>query len=105
SLIPVRCGQQARDRWVAKNGCQAAAPDVKPVLGGTCEYYKGCAPGAQVGFCLFNLPMGMRVNESYPGHGWSGGSKEGVANGGAFAVPETQSASELSWSFFKTYAW
>jgi hypothetical protein len=42
-------------------------------------------------------------NETYPGHAWSGGSKLGM--GSSFAIPETASASELSWSFFKLYAW
>ena len=28
-----------------------------------------------------------------------------VAGGANFAIPETESATELSWAFFKTYAW
>ena len=103
-LIPYTCGQQARDRWVAHNGCDATSPDVKMVTGGSCEYYKHCPADGQVAFCSFTIPPGMRT-ESFPGHAWSGGSKEGTANGAAFAIPETASATELSWSFFKQYAW
>jgi polyhydroxybutyrate depolymerase len=103
ALIPYSCGQQARDRWVQKNGCSAEAPDVKPVLGGSCEYYKGCPADGQVAMCSFNAPMTGTRNELYVGHAWSGGSK--VGTGAAFAIPETESASELSWSFFKQYAW
>jgi hypothetical protein len=28
-----------------------------------------------------------------------------VSTGASFAIPETESASELSWSFFKRFAW
>jgi poly(3-hydroxybutyrate) depolymerase len=100
-LIPYECGHKARDRWVAKNGCQLAAPDVKIVMGGSCEYYKGCPADGQVGFCSFMIPSGG--NDSFPGHAWSGGSEGGM--GAQFAIPQTESASELSWSFFKQYAW
>jgi polyhydroxybutyrate depolymerase len=102
-LIPFRCGQQARDRWLLKNGCSADAPDIKPVQGGSCEYYKGCPEGGQVTMCSFNVPMPSMSNEMYIGHGWSGGSKLGT--GAGFAIPGTESATELSWSFFKQYAW
>jgi poly(3-hydroxybutyrate) depolymerase len=103
ALIPYRCGQQARDRWVQKNGCTAEAPDVKPVQGGSCEYYKGCPADGQVAMCTFNVPMQSMGNEPYVGHGWAGGSKQGM--GASFAIPDVESASELSWSFFKQYAW
>lgn len=43
--------------------------------------------------------------ESLPGHAWSGGSKEGTSMGANYAIPETASATELSWSFFKKYTW
>jgi polyhydroxybutyrate depolymerase len=104
-LIPYACGTQARDRWTTLNKCQLAAPDVTMVQGGRCEYYKGCAPGGQVGMCSFTIPTGGVRNEAYAGHAWSGGSKDGVAMGAPFAIPETASASQLSWEFFKKYAW
>jgi len=103
-LIPYSCGTQARDRWLQKNGCQATAPDVTPVTGGRCEYYKGCMPGGQVAMCSFANPTGMR-SEPYAGHGWSGGSKMGASGGAPFAIPETASATQLSWEFFKKFAW
>lgn len=104
SLVPYRCGTQTRDRWLRRNGCQVNDPDVTMVQGGRCEYYKGCAPGGQVAMCSFASPGGDR-SELYPGHAWSGGSKAGSAGGGKYAIPETASAAELSWEFFKTYAW
>jgi polyhydroxybutyrate depolymerase len=104
ALIPYACGAQARDRWVAFNECQPMAPMVTPVNGGRCEYYAGCQPDGQVGMCSFMVPAGMRP-EPYPGHGWSGGSKQGSTGGADYAIPETESATELSWAFFKKYAW
>lgn len=101
ALIPYACGQKARDRWVARNGCSADAPDVQMVTGGSCEYYKGCPPDGQVAFCSFTIPSGG--NETFAGHAWSGGSKAGM--GSQFAIPQTESASELSIRFFKEYAW
>lgn len=100
-LIPYKCATQARDRWVEKNGCELEEPDVQTVSGGNCEYYKGCAQGGQVGFCTFTTPEGG--NESFRGHAWSGGSELG--SGAQFAIPQTESASELSFQFFKRYAW
>jgi poly(3-hydroxybutyrate) depolymerase len=103
-LIPYMCGQSARDRWVKQNGCQLDSPDVKMVNGGSCEYYKGCPADGQVAFCTFMSPAGMR-SEAFPGHAWSGGSKQGTSGGAAFAIPETESATQLGWNFFKQYAW
>jgi polyhydroxybutyrate depolymerase len=103
SLIPYSCGTQARDRWVARNGCQPLNPIVETVAGGRCEYYQGCAANGQVGMCTFTIPAGN--GGSYPGHAWSGGSKDGTSGGSAYAIPETASASELSWAFFRKYAW
>jgi poly(3-hydroxybutyrate) depolymerase len=40
---------------------------------------------------------------AFPGHAWSGGVTTGT--GAAYAMPETESATELSWDFFKIYAW
>jgi poly(3-hydroxybutyrate) depolymerase len=104
ALIPYMCGTQARDRWAALNKCQLDAPDVKQVQGGRCEYYKGCTPGGQVAMCSFTIPTGPRT-EPFAGHAWSGGSKDGVAMGASFAIPETASASTLGWEFFKMHAW
>jgi polyhydroxybutyrate depolymerase len=101
ALIPYMCGQQARDRWVARNGCSLAAPDVQMVNGGSCEYYKGCAADGQVAFCSFMIPSGS--NQAFAGHAWSGGSAMG--SGSQFAIPQTEDASELSFRFFKQYAW
>jgi polyhydroxybutyrate depolymerase len=104
SLVPYRCGTQARDRWLRRNECQASDPAVTAVEGGRCEYYKGCAEGGQVGMCSFTSPGGSR-SELYSGHAWSGGSKEGSAGGGQYAISTTASATRLSWEFFEKYAW
>lgn len=100
SLIPSRCGLQARDRWLELNKCQAEAPELQQVNGGSCEYYTGCQPDGQVGLCLFATPD-TSDSQTFRGHGWSGGSTQAAS----FAIPETESATELSWSFFKKYAW
>ncbi|HKU37982.1 MAG TPA: PHB depolymerase family esterase [Polyangiales bacterium] len=104
SLVPYRCGTQTRDRWLQQSGCSASDPQVRNVQGGRCEYYRGCEPDGQVGMCSFQTPDGERTERSF-GHAWAGGSKSGDAGGGAYAIPETASATELSWEFFKTYAW
>jgi poly(3-hydroxybutyrate) depolymerase len=104
TLVPYRCGTQTRDRWLQRNGCRADAPEVKTVEGGRCEYYKGCKPGGQVALCSFKNPAGDR-SEADAGHAWSGGSKEGQAGGARYAIPETASATTLSWEFFERYAW
>jgi polyhydroxybutyrate depolymerase len=104
-LIPYMCGTSARDRWLARNGCQAADPEIKMVTGGRCEYYKGCPANGQVAMCSFTNPTTGTRNEAFPGHGWSGGTKEGPSGGAPFAIPETESATQLSWDFFKKYAW
>jgi poly(3-hydroxybutyrate) depolymerase len=104
ALIPYTCGSQARDRWVALNHCAAAEPSVTSVKGGRCEHYSGCPSGGQVAMCTFTIPTGVR-SEPYAGHAWSGGSKQGSASSANYAIPETESATELSWAFFRTYAW
>jgi poly(3-hydroxybutyrate) depolymerase len=104
ALIPYMCGSKARDRWVERNGCQLDNPEVKTVKGGSCEYYKGCPADAQVAMCTFEIPAGQ-TNEQFAGHGWSGGAIDGPSGGHGFAVPETESATTLSWEFFKKYAW
>jgi len=103
SLISYTCATDARDKWVAKNGCTAANPDVTTVKGGTCEYYKGCPADGQVALCSFDEPVGGG-GETPTGHAWSGGSKAGP-QGAASAISQTESASELGWAFFKKYAW
>jgi polyhydroxybutyrate depolymerase len=87
-VIPVGCGKQARDRWVQHNGCDSQVENVS-VMGGHCEYSKGCPADGQVVLCLFD---GM-------GHGWAGGQ------GAVSSFPDFESASLLSWEFFKKYAW
>jgi polyhydroxybutyrate depolymerase len=86
-LIPVACGTEARQRWVAHNGCGTEVESVA-VMGGHCEYSKGCPADGQVALCLFD---GMD-------HGWAGGQ-------GSQGFPSYESASELGWAFFKKYAW
>lgn len=87
-LIPATCGEEARDRWAALNGCGQTTEN-RQVKNGHCEYSQGCPADGQVVLCLFD---GMD-------HGWAGGAE------GAYSFPDYESASELGWSFFKTYAW
>jgi poly(3-hydroxybutyrate) depolymerase len=103
ALIPTMCGEEARTRWVMHNGCSMDAPNVRMVQGGSCEYYKNCPADGQVAFCKFDIPMGGKRDEAFAGHAWSGGSDEGGGN--MFAIPETASATELGWAFFKEFAW
>jgi poly(3-hydroxybutyrate) depolymerase len=102
SLISYDCAVDARDKWVAKNGCTMADPDVTMVKGGKCEYYKGCPADGQVALCTFMVPDGG-AGETVAGHAWSGGMQTG--EGAGFAIPQTESATELGWAFFKQYAW
>jgi polyhydroxybutyrate depolymerase len=78
SVVAYSSGTSARDLWVKRNGCSSAVDSV-PILGGTCEYHKGCPAEAQVVFCKFD---GMD-------HKWAKGTYE---NG-----------SRLIWNFFKKY--
>ena len=100
-LIPTMCGTEARNRWVQRNGCEMGSPEVKMVKGGKCEYYK-CPADGQVAYCEFEIPAAER-SASFPGHAWSGGTKMGPS--AQFAIPDTESATELTWQFFKKYAW
>lgn len=59
-----------------------------PVMGGTCEWSRGCPANGQVVFCSF---QGM-------GHGWAGSLNPFALGGTQF-----ESATALMWSFFKTY--
>jgi polyhydroxybutyrate depolymerase len=81
------CGVQARDAWVAHNGCSSQVDKV-PVMGGTCKWNVGCPPHAQVVLCTFD---GM-------GHGWAGS-----INPFAFGGLEFESATGLMWRFFEEY--
>jgi polyhydroxybutyrate depolymerase len=88
TTIPQSCDDAARAQWVQKNGCASTAVS-KPVKGGHCEWSEGCPADGQVVYCLFD---GM-------GHAWAGG-----AAGQIESAPNYESATELSWSFFKNYA-
>jgi polyhydroxybutyrate depolymerase len=83
-LITVSCGIQARDLWVARNGCSTEF-DTVPILGGHCEWHRDCPEGGQVTLCLLD---GM-------GHVWSGG--EGTYGSG----PGYEDAAWLLWDFFR----
>jgi polyhydroxybutyrate depolymerase len=87
-LIPVSCGKEARDRWAERNGCGQTVEN-RSVKGGHCEYSVGCPADGQVVLCLFDNMD----------HGWAGGSQA------SFSFPDYESAAELGWSFFTTYAW
>ncbi len=82
TTVSVSCGADARDKWVARNGCDTAFDSVD-IKGGKCEWHRGCPEGAQVVYCSVS-----------GGHQWSGGS-------GLIGATGTESASELIWKFFK----
>jgi polyhydroxybutyrate depolymerase len=42
--VTVEQARQTRDAWVEKDGCHEHATD-------TCEWYRGCRDGAEVGYC------------------------------------------------------
>lgn len=92
-LIPYNCGKETRQRWVKRNGCSTEV-EVKPITNGSCEYHKGCPADGQVAFCTLN-----DMN-----HGWAGGPTEQVVvypdN-----YPKFESSTQVSWEFFKKYAW
>lgn len=87
-LIPPSCGKEARDRWATLNGCSQITEN-RPVKKGHCEFSVGCPADGQVVLCLFD---GMD-------HGWAGGASA------SYSFPDYESAAELGWSFFRTYAW
>lgn len=97
-LIEYGCGTKARDAWIARNGCQRDQPEVTLVQGGKCEHYRGCPADAQVAFCTFQIPSNHK-SDFLAGHAWSGGTQH------SYSIAETESAAELGWKFFKTYAW
>lgn len=81
--------------WAKKNGCQNTFSTVKNSGsgGGTgqCISYDGCPSDGQVELCTFD---GMD-------HCWAGG----VSDTAGDACPTYADATQLQWSFFKTYAW
>jgi polyhydroxybutyrate depolymerase len=78
SLINYRCGTQARDYWVDRNGCSPEY-DTWDVTGGQCQFHRGCPRDAPVVLCTF---YGMDHAWAYP--------------------PMYESSSLLIWSFFST---
>jgi polyhydroxybutyrate depolymerase len=88
-VVPVECGLETRQRWAEHNGCGGDV-EVREILGGACEYSRGCPPGGQVALCLFDQL----------GPSWAGGfGQDGTAN------PSFASAAELTWEFLQQYAW
>jgi len=79
----------AAARWAAHNGC-AATTTSHAVNNGTCVLWDGCPAGGQVELCTFNNM----------GHCWAGGIGVNV-----YACNGYESATELTWSFWKQYAW
>jgi polyhydroxybutyrate depolymerase len=82
--------------WAQKNGCQTTyttmANSGSGGGDGQCYLYDGCPAGGQVELCTFT---GM-------GHAWAGAADcpSCIGSGATYA-----SATQLEWSFFKTYAW
>ncbi len=90
-IIVPRCGDTARDKWVAHNGCSTDV-DIVQVQGGTCEWHRNCLPGGQVVYCSFD---GMI-------HGWAGRDCGAptclLPYGGG---PNYEDATRLVWDFFE----
>ena len=87
---PVPNVQPAAAAWAAHNGCGATTTS-RTVQGGTCVRYEGCPVGGQVELCTFDAM----------GHCWAGGP----SSAGVFACPSYESATQLQWQFWRTYAW
>ena len=95
---PAQAGYEASaSLWAAKNGCKSSSTPISTNGtgggNGTCFLYDACPADGQVELCTFN---GMS-------HCWAGGDSSG--DGAGSACPTYASATELEWSFFKTYAW
>lgn len=60
-----------------------------------------CVDG-QVAMCTFHNGL-LAGGELLAGHGWAGGAKP--FSGGSLSIPGPSSATEISWRFFKEYAW
>ncbi|HKP55973.1 MAG TPA: hypothetical protein VJV78_04610 [Polyangiales bacterium] len=76
SLINYRCGTQARDYWLDRNGCSPQY-DTWDFMGGQCQFHRGCPADAPVVLCTF---FGMDHTWAYP--------------------PMYDSSSLLIWAFF-----
>lgn len=50
-VVPLGAGQEARDEFVARNGCSD-----ETIVDGPCLVYQGCDPGAPVVWCEFEGP-------------------------------------------------
>jgi polyhydroxybutyrate depolymerase len=87
------CDDTARTQWVQKNGCSSSVTTTK-VKGGHCEWSQGCPKDGQVVYCLFD---GM-------GHAWAGGAADAGLYDSLSSAPDYESATRLSWNFFKQYA-
>ncbi len=83
ALIAPACGTEARDAWLAHNGCDATFVETA-VAGGTCQVHD-CPAGAQVTLCTFD---GMS-------HGWAGHVYSIYGGGASYA-----DATKLVWDFF-----
>jgi polyhydroxybutyrate depolymerase len=83
--------------WAQKNGCGTTYSTVtENGMGGgdgQCYVYDGCPSDGQVELCTFT---GM-------GHCVAGGSSDSAVQ--QFSCPTYASATQLQWTFFKTYAW
>jgi polyhydroxybutyrate depolymerase len=90
SALAVAGTEPAAKAWAEHNGCAATTTRVD-VSGGHCELWDDCPTGGQVELCTFD---GM-------GHCWAGGP----LSAGVYACPPYESATQLEWRFFKTYAW
>lgn len=75
-LINYRCGTQARDYWVDRNGCSPQY-DTWDFTGGQCAFHRDCPRDAPVVLCTFH---GMDHTWAYP--------------------PMWESSSVLIWAFF-----
>ena len=80
----------AATAWAQHNGCSTTTT-MRAVQGGHCMHYEGCPVGGQVELCTFDAM----------GHCWAGGN----AGSGIYACPAYEAATQLEWTFFKTYAW
>lgn len=78
SLIDYRCGTQARDYWIDRNGCSPEY-DTWDITGGQCQFYRGCPRDAPVVLCTY---YGLDHTWAYP--------------------PMYEFSTLMIWSFFST---
>lgn len=97
-IIPAACDDPnagsvtegaAAARWAAHNGC-AATSQTHAIENGKCTVWDQCPAGGQVELCTF----------TNMGHCWAGGVGSSIYTCNPF-----ESATQLEWSFWKTYAW